>query len=99
MDYRFILTKKAVADLKQMEPTIARRLVKKLQWYAAQAEPWHYAKRLEHSQIGDVRWRVGDYRIIGVVDRGKKLVVIEALGHRREVYKERKTLAVKSFIK
>jgi mRNA interferase RelE/StbE len=33
--------------------------------------------------------RVGDYRIIYTVDDDVLLVVVVALGHRREVYRER----------
>lgn len=36
-----------------------------------------------------LRVRVGDYRIIYTVDDDVLLVVVVALGHRREVYRER----------
>ncbi len=36
---------------------------------------------------GELRVRVGDYRIVYEVDEGVLVVVVIAIGHRREVYR------------
>ncbi|NEQ99004.1 MAG: type II toxin-antitoxin system RelE/ParE family toxin [Cyanothece sp. SIO2G6] len=45
-------------------------------------------KKLKGKSKGYFRVRVGDYRIIYTVDDGVLLVVVIAVGHRKEVYKK-----------
>ena len=33
------------------------------------------------------RYRVGDYRVIARIEDGQMVIVVVALGHRREVYR------------
>ena len=37
--------------------------------------------------VQDYRLRVGQYRILYSVDDGRRVIVISAVGHRREVYR------------
>ena len=41
-------------------------------------------KRLRYSDFWSVR--IGDYRVVYEIDRGKKWVVVLFVGHRRKVY-------------
>ena len=47
----------------------------------------HGVKSLHASQKGHLRLRVGDYRIIYRVEDTRLLVLVAAVGHRREVYR------------
>lgn len=87
MAFRFVLTQAAREDLHTTDRIIARRIVKKIQWFSAQENPLIYAKTLEDSDAGDVRFRVGDYRLIAIVDSKKLFIVIVKIGHRSKVYR------------
>lgn len=52
---------------------------------ALQTDPYQ-GKRLKGKFAGDYSLRVGDYRIIYNIHKGKLIVYIIDLGHRREIY-------------
>lgn len=85
MVYKFIFHKKAIADLDNLDPTDARRIIKKIKWLQSLVNPITRSKQLIDSTIGDIRFRVGDYRIIAVIN--KQEMVIVSIGHRKEIYK------------
>lgn len=87
MAYVFECSSHAQTDLASLDRAIARRILKKLIWFADQANPLKHAIRLRPPAIGDARFRVGDYRVIVVVDQKKQKVVIAAVGHRSEIYR------------
>lgn len=87
MAFEVILSPDAERDLKSLDSSVARRVLKKLLWFAAQSNPLRFAVQLRHAAVGDIRFRVGDFRVIAVLDRSRKRMVINAIGHRREVYR------------
>lgn len=50
------------------------------------AHPLHYGKPLRYSKSGQRSLRVGDYRVIYVLELEKNQVIVLAIGHRRDVY-------------
>lgn len=48
--------------------------------------PLTFSKPLQHSLKGHRRLRVGDYRVVFVLDPGKMLVRITAIAHRKHIY-------------
>ena len=48
-------------------------------------------RRFGHALTGDLkglwRYRVGDYRIVAAIEDGRFVVLVVAVGHRREVYR------------
>ena len=50
-------------------------------------DPRQRGKALVGELKGLWRYRVGDYRIIARIEAGRMVVLILALGHRREVYR------------
>lgn len=87
MAFELSFTDKALEDLDCLDKTTAKRLIKKLVWIMNQRDPFLFGVKLTDPSIGDVRFRVGDYRMIGVVNYKKKKIVIVAIGHRRDVYR------------
>ncbi|OGV92485.1 hypothetical protein A3B57_00035 [Microgenomates group bacterium RIFCSPLOWO2_01_FULL_47_10] len=83
MDYRLIYTKSAINDIQKLDLIAKKRLKKKLALLAS--NPLHYAKKLVHHDLGDYRYRVGNYRVIFDLDRNH--IVILRVGHRREIYR------------
>ena len=87
MAYDFVVLPDAEKQLRAMGLPLTRRILNKLLWIAKQSQPMRYAVRLHHSKIGDVRFRIGDYRVIAILDDEKRRLAIVAIGHRREIYR------------
>ncbi len=87
MAYEFRFLPDAEKQLCLFDRLTARRIVKKLRWIAEQPQPWRYATFLHNPKIGDIRFRIGDYRAIAFVDEKKKRIAIAVIGHRRGVYR------------
>ena len=89
MAYKIIYTKVAVADLVDLPKSVARRIDKKLEFFAQQSNPLAFAKRLTNSGLGTHRFRIGDYRVIFDLDKNGtiQILLILSIKHRREVYK------------
>ena len=49
--------------------------------------PRHFGEALSANRAGLWRYRVGDYRIICEIQEEKVVVLVLAIGHRREIYK------------
>lgn len=79
--YNLQFSDRALASLKRLEKVIAQRILSKLQWLAANAGVIAHTA-LTGDWSGFYRPRVGDYRI----DHENRLVWVEIIGHRREVY-------------
>ena len=69
-------------------PKAAREQIKRAIEYRLTTDPVGLGKPLRYSFIGHRRVRVGDYRIIYRIDSQKKIVVVVAIKHRKDVYNE-----------
>ncbi len=74
----------ALDDLDKIDGPIVKRILNKISWLsqyfdAITPEP------LSADMAGLFKLRVGDWRI--VYEIGKNIIVIKAVGHRREIYK------------
>jgi len=65
--------------------SIQKRIIKKLDFYCSTANPLTFVDSLIDFEIGQYRFRVGDYRVI--FDLEDKTIIVLTLGHRREIYK------------
>ena len=87
MTYRIEVTPAAVRQLRKLDPTARRRVQAAIELLADQPRP-SGAKKLAS---GDGEWRVrtGDYRIVYEVHDDVLLVLVVAIGHRRDIYQRR----------
>jgi mRNA interferase RelE/StbE len=53
---------------------------------AGDGDPRRFGKGLKSDLAGLWRYRVGDYRILCQIKDGELLVLVVAVGHRRDVY-------------
>lgn len=85
MTYQIRVTPAAVRQLKKLDAAARRRVQAAIEILADQPRP-PGAKKLVG---GDGEWRVrtGDFRIIYTIDDGVLLVLVVAVGHRREIYR------------
>ena len=87
MTYRIEFSPGAARQLRKLDGSARRRAQAAVELLAHEPRPAG-AKKLVG---GDGEWRVrtGDYRIVYEVDDGVLLVLVLAVGHRREVYRRR----------
>ena len=87
MTYRIEVAPAAVGQLRKLDPTARRRVQAAIELLADQPRP-SGAKKLAG---GDGEWRVrtGDYRIVYEVHDDVLLVLVVAIGHRRDIYQRR----------
>ncbi|MBI5356784.1 type II toxin-antitoxin system RelE/ParE family toxin [Candidatus Collierbacteria bacterium] len=85
MAWQWLIVKSAAGDLKKLDRQIAVRIAKKLDFWVESGDPLRFSENLTNSELGEYRFRVGDYRIIFGVE-GENIVVL-AVGHRKEIYK------------
>ncbi len=84
--YAFEFSRHADRQFAVLEPTLQRRILKKLAEYERHPNPLQHAVKLTGTNY--YRFRIGDYRIIcSKKDRETlTILVILRIGHRREIY-------------
>jgi mRNA interferase RelE/StbE len=78
----------AVRDLRKLGPDAESRI---LRYLRARIEGKADPRRFGHALTGDLkglwRYRVDDYRIVAALEDARFVVLVVAIGHRREVYR------------
>ena len=87
MAYTFEFSSEAQNNLQGLDAIVARRIVKKLVWFADQVDPTKFSTRLHGADSVNRRFRIGDYRVVANIDRKKKNLLIVRIGHRSDVYR------------
>jgi mRNA interferase RelE/StbE len=83
---RIVFSRNIIKDIKKIDYKAQIRIKNKLLWFAEQKSPLDFAERLSESKMGKYRFRIGDYRVIFEVEKNQ-IMRINAIGHRREIYK------------
>jgi mRNA interferase RelE/StbE len=86
--WRVEFDRAAVRDLRKLGADAEARVLRYLRERIAGSEN---PRRLGHALIGDHkglwRYRIGDYRIVAAIQDGRFVVLVVAIGHRRDVYR------------
>jgi mRNA interferase RelE/StbE len=85
--YSLQITSDAEDDLKHLDREVAKRIVNKLRWLAANATAVSHTA-LTGQWTGLYRWRIGDYRAIYALDHEDGVITVIVVGHRRDIYDE-----------
>jgi mRNA interferase RelE/StbE len=76
--------KEALDDLKKIDKPIVKRILNKISWFSQ-----HFDNIIPEPLSGDMtglfKIRVGDWRVVYTIK--DEVIVIQAVGHRREIYK------------
>lgn len=87
MRYSVEYTEDAIKQLRKMDK-FTRTMI--LNWISKHLEdtdnPFATGKALTGDKTGLWRYRVGDYRLISKIDKGKLIILLVEKGHRSKMY-------------
>lgn len=83
MTWRVEIDHRAEREMVKLPDEILRRLVERVRALAGDPFPRGVKKLMG----GGYRLRIGDYRVLYDAVKAKRLIVIYAVGHRRDVYR------------
>ena len=87
MKYHVELTESARKELKKLD-NYTQKII--LLWLNKNLEgcenPHIHGKPLSADRVGQWRYRIGDYRVIALIKDDKLIILVIAIGHRREIY-------------
>ncbi|MBU0546101.1 type II toxin-antitoxin system RelE/ParE family toxin [Patescibacteria group bacterium] len=88
MPYQLRYSEHSVRNLQCLEMRIADRIMGKLNFFAKEANPLRFAKKLTGFAFGAYRFRVGNYRVIFDLDKEGNIDILYILmiKHRKDVY-------------
>jgi mRNA interferase RelE/StbE len=84
MSYRVMLSSQAKRELDRLHGDIHKRLISSIEHLAENPRP-HGCLKIQ-GKINEWRIRVGEYRIVYIVDDSAREILIRHIGHRRDVY-------------
>ena len=86
MNYDVTWEQDAADALDKLDPTIIRRIIVRISWLVTNFDNIK-PQALTGTLKGYFKLRAGHYRIIYTINRGENEIVIEYIGHRRDIYK------------
>jgi mRNA interferase RelE/StbE len=86
--FRARLLDAAVRDLARLDRPVARRIVQRINWLASNFGTIR-PEVLAGDLAGFYKLRVGDYRVIYEALDAEQMLLVHAVGHRREIYRRR----------
>lgn len=87
MMYQVVFADKALKELKKMDKSISRLILKWVRKNLESCEnPRKHGKALVGNHAGSWRYRVGDYRLIADIQDDKIVIMILSVGHRKNIY-------------
>lgn len=89
MAWRIEISAHAQRQLDKLDPQVARRLTRFLyERVAILDDPYSIGESLHGSELGEFwKYRVGDWRIVCLLEDQRLIVTVVRIGHRREVYR------------
>ncbi len=87
--YILQLTGQAKKDLADLDPHVQKIVASKIDFYLSVPNPLSYAEPLKVPFLGKYRFRVGEYRIIFMVEPSGVITILLVLSikHRRDSYR------------
>lgn len=87
MSYKFIPTDDFRADLKKLDGSAVKFILKYIKKLENSENPKAYGKELSGNMVGMYRFRVNDYRIVAKFIIDTFIVQGLGVGHRKNIYK------------
>lgn len=87
MNWAYSFDERAFKELRKLGTQAQRDIISYLdERISSEADPRRFGKGLKADLAGLWRYRVGDYRILCQIRDRELLVLVVAVGHRRDVY-------------
>lgn len=87
MDWVYRFDERALKELRKLGKQAQRDILAYLdERVAGGQDPRRFGKGLKAELAGIWRYRVGDYRVLCQIRDGELLVLVVAVGHRRDIY-------------
>ncbi|MGH7201276.1 MAG: type II toxin-antitoxin system RelE family toxin [Planctomycetaceae bacterium] len=86
--YELRILDAASGELKGLDASVGRRIVKRIDWLAANLDDIQ-PEALTGDLAGLFKLRVGDDRVVYEILRDEQVIVIHLIGHRKDVYRRR----------
>lgn len=83
--YHYQFVSSSLRDLKKLPKNKQKQIIEKLEYFISTDNPLSFAKTLTNYNIGQYRFRIGDYRVIFDLDINETIYILR-IGHRREIY-------------
>jgi mRNA interferase RelE/StbE len=78
----------AIRQLNRLDKSVRHRIIEYLELrLAASADPRKFGKPLRGDKSGLWSYRVGDFRVICLLEHHGSVIVVVSVGHRRDVYR------------
>ena len=87
MSYKFIPTIEFKEDLKKLDGSAVKLILKYLKKVENSENPKAYGKELSGNMVGLYRFRVSDYRIVAKFINNTFVIQGLGVGHRKNIYK------------
>ena len=87
MCYKFIPTNDFKADLKKLDGSAVKLILKHIKKLENSENPKAYGKELSGNMVGLYRFRVSDYRIVAKFINNTFIIQGLGVGHRKNIYK------------
>lgn len=87
MSYKFIPTIEFKEDLKKLDGSAVKLILKYIKRVENSENPKAYGKELSGNMVGLYRFRVSDYRIVAKFVKDRFIVQGLGVGHRKNIYK------------
>ncbi|CAN5860576.1 type II toxin-antitoxin system RelE/ParE family toxin [soil metagenome] len=87
MNWAYRFDGRALKELKKLDRQAQRQILEYLdERVAGNTDPRSFGKGLKADSAGLWRYRVGDYRILCQIQDRELVVLVVAVGHRKDVY-------------
>jgi len=81
----------AINDLARLAPDVRERVLDRVRWLATHFDEITPEPLRGRQWRGVLKLRVGDYRFLYTADRRPRRLTIHLIGHRREIYRYRRS--------
>ena len=84
---RHVFKGKSVNEFSNLPKDIQLQIMKKLKFFMSSPNPLYFAEHLNNFDLGEYRFRIGDYRVSFDVE--KNTAKILKVAHRKDIYKQK----------
>lgn len=88
MAYKVVLSSTAEDDFVKLDKSIQQRIFKYLKKIEEREDPRTLGEQLQENLSAYWKFRVGDYRLVAEIKDDILIVLMLAVGHRRDIYKK-----------